>query len=64
VIDLDIYALQVAASLVLCTFLSAPIMYIAARMVLIPSVSNQQYDDIISDAQQDVGIASIIGVVC
>lgn len=53
----------VAASLVLCTFMSAPIMYVAARMVLVPYASSKQYDSIISDVQQDVSIISAICVV-
>ena len=57
------YLSQVAASLVLCTFLSAPIMYVAARMVLIPYATTEQYHAIISDVQRDVAIPSALGVV-
>ena len=47
----------------LCTFLSAPIMYISARMVLIHYASEDQYHTIISDVQRGVCILSAISVV-
>ena len=57
------YSLQVAASLVLCTFMSAPIMYVSARMVLITYASESEYSHIISDTQKDVTVVTCICVV-
>ena len=54
---------QIAASLVLCTFMSAPIMYVSARMVLITYATDDQYSHIISDTQKDVTIVTCICVV-
>lgn len=56
-------SLQVAASLVLCTFMSAPIMYVSARMVLITYATEDQYSHIISDTQKDVTVVTCICVV-
>ncbi len=57
------FSLQVAASLVLCTFMSAPIMYVSARMVLITYATEDQYSHIISDTQKDVTVVTCICVV-
>ena len=57
------FSLQVAASLVLCTFMSAPIMYVSARMVLITYATESQYSHIISDTQKDVTVVTCICVV-
>ena len=54
---------QIAASLVLCTFMSAPIMYISARMVLVSYASDEQYSSIIEEAQRDVSFVTLICVV-
>ena len=52
-----------AASLVLGTFMSAPIMYLAARMALIQYATLDQYSNIISTTRQDVSIVAIISLV-
>ena len=56
---------QVAASLVLCTFFSAPIMYLSARMILVvyPTLTHEDYDDVIQDCRRDVSIVTCISVV-
>ena len=54
---------QVAASLVLCTFMSAPIMYVSARMVLITYATYDEYASIITTTQRDVTIVTVICVV-
>ena len=41
--------MQVASSIVLCTFMSAPIMYVSARLVLITKASDAQYDHVIEN---------------
>lgn len=56
-------SLQVAASLVLCTFMSAPIMYVSARMVAITYATEDQYSHIISNTHKDVTIVTCICVV-
>ena len=56
--------LQVAASLVLCTFMSAPIMYISARMVLVTYATVEEYSHIITSTQKDVTIVTVVCVVC
>ena len=58
-----IESVQVAASLVLCTFMSAPIMYVSARMVLITYATESQYSRLISDTQKDVTVVTCICVV-
>ena len=55
--------MQVAASLVLCTFMSAPIMYISARMVLVTYATAEEYAHIITSTQTDVTIVTAICVV-
>ena len=45
------------------TFMSSPIMYLAARMVLIQYATLDQYSDIISTTRQDVSIIAIISLV-
>lgn len=54
----------IAASLVLCTVLSAPIMYISARMVLITYASSDQYARIILNTRRDVTVITVVSVVC
>ena len=54
---------QIAASLVLCTVLSAPIMYISARMVLITYASSDQYARIIENTRRDVTVITVVSVV-
>lgn len=43
--------------------MSAPIMYLAARMVLIQYATLDQYSNIISTTRQDVSIIAIISLV-
>jgi len=43
--------------------MSAPIMYLSARMVLIQYTSHDQYSQIIDDTRRDVTIITLISVV-
>ncbi|XP_064401866.1 lysosomal cholesterol signaling protein-like [Halichondria panicea] len=53
----------VAASVVLCTFFSAPIMYLSARMILVlSSVTSDNYNNVIMDSRNDVSIVSCVSV--
>ena len=54
---------QVASSIVLRTFMSAPIMYISARLVLITKASDAQYENVIQNTRRDVTIVALIGLV-
>ena len=42
-----------------CTFLSAPIIYLSARMALIHNVDENSYESIVSDTRTDSSIVSI-----
>ncbi|XP_065897490.1 lysosomal cholesterol signaling protein-like isoform X2 [Dysidea avara] len=53
----------VGPALVFCTFLSAPIIYISARMALVRNVNSQDYHDIITDTRTDCSVVSIVSVV-
>ena len=44
--------------------MSAPIMYVSARMVLITYATYDEYAHIITDTQRDVTIVTVICVVC
>ena len=55
--------LQVASSIVLCTFMSAPIMYVSARLVLITEASDTQYDNVIQNTRRDVTAVALAGLV-
>ena len=57
------FPFQVATSLVLCTFLSAPIMYVIARMALITYASIDEYHSVIAESQRDVTIVACICLV-
>ena len=46
-----------------CTFLSAPIIYISARMALVRNVSPSDYENIVTDTRTDSSIVSIVSVV-
>jgi predicted permease len=50
----------VASSLVLGTFLSAPIMYVSGRMILVKFTSKDSYDDIISNTKLNACSISIL----
>ena len=54
---------QVATSLVLCTFLSAPIMYVTARMALVTYSTIDQYHAVIAESQRDVTIVACLCLV-
>ena len=54
---------QVGPALVFCTFLSAPIIYISARMALVSNVNSDDYHHVISDTRTDCSIVSIVSVV-
>ena len=55
---------QVASSIVLCTFMSAPIMYVSARLVLISEASVSKYTQVIENTRRDVTAVALISVVC
>ena len=44
--------------------MSAPIMYISARLVLISKASDAQYNDVIQNTRRDVTIVALISLVC
>ena len=58
-----LFSLQVGPALVFCTFLSAPIIYISARMALVRNVSPYHYENIMTDTRTDCSIVSIVSVV-
>ena len=43
--------------------MSAPIMYISARLVLITKASDAQYENVIQNTRRDVTIVALIGLV-
>ena len=43
--------------------MSAPIMYVSARLVLITKASDAQYDHIIENTRRDVTAVALIGLV-
>lgn len=55
--------MQVASTLVFGTILSAPIMYVSARMVLIQFESDDEYAYLISNSKRDVSIVAMACVV-
>ena len=56
-------SLQVGPALVFCTFLSAPIIYISARMALVRNVNHHDYKNIVTNTRTDCSIVSIVSVV-
>jgi len=58
-----VYSLQVGPALVFCTFLSAPIIYISARMALVRNVNHHDYKNIVTNTRTDCSIVSIVSVV-
>ena len=58
-----LFSLQVGPAIVFCTFLSAPIIYISARMALVRNLSPYHYEKILADTRIDCSIVSIVSVV-
>ena len=56
-------SLQVGPALVLCTTLSAPIIYLSARMVLVRDVNSHDYHSVIKHTRLDCSIVSIVSMV-
>jgi len=56
-------SLQIGPALVLCTSLSAPIIYLSARMVLVRDVNSNDYHSVIETTRTDSSIVSIVSVV-
>lgn len=54
---------QIASSIVLCTLMSAPVMYLTARMVLVQYTSDVNYTDIIEDTRKDTAAVAMAGLV-
>ncbi|XP_065897494.1 lysosomal cholesterol signaling protein-like isoform X2 [Dysidea avara] len=53
----------VGPALVFCTFLSAPIIYISARMALVRNVKTYDYENVVTNTRTDCSIVSIVSVV-
>ena len=58
-----VFSLQVGPALVFCTFLSAPIIYISARMALVRNVKTYDYENVVTNTRTDCSIVSIVSVV-
>ena len=56
-------SLQVGPALVLCTSLSAPVIYLSARMALVRDVNSDDYHSVIKHTRLDCSIVSIVSVV-
>jgi len=56
-------SLQVGPALVLCTSLSAPIIYLSARMALVRDVNSHDYHNVIKHTRLDCSIVSIVSMV-
>ena len=54
---------QVGPASVFCTFLSAPIIYVSARMALVHNVDENSYENIVNDTRTDSSIVSFICLV-
>jgi len=54
---------QIGPALVFCTFLSAPIIYISARMALLRNVNSRDYHNVITDTRTDCSTVSIVSLV-
>ena len=42
-----------------CTFLSAPIIYVSARMALVDNVNAHSYENVVNDTRTDVSMVFI-----
>ena len=51
--------MQVGPASVFCTFLSAPIIYISARMALVDNVGEHSYQSVVTDTRTDSSMVSI-----
>ncbi|CAH1790297.1 unnamed protein product [Owenia fusiformis] len=67
------YAIAVdtmATGVVVCTFLSAPLMFVSAKMIMLPVVQKDDYGQLINETCFDISIVGIlcslwvIGVIC
>ena len=54
---------QIASSIVLCTLMSAPVMYLTARMVLVQYTSSVNYSGIIETTRRDSAAVAMAGLV-
>lgn len=52
---------QVAASMVSCTFLSGPLMFVSAKMIAAASMNADDYNRLLEAFEFDISILSFIG---
>ena len=55
---------QIATSMVACTFLSAPLMFVSAQMVTMPVKDTSMYSLLITETSFNISVLGICGCVC